>query len=59
VNSHILIELDKSIISLAEVVLMGMFPEIDEKKTIANVKNYFDKDFQRLKAQTHMDLKSL
>ena len=38
---------------------MGMFPELNKRKTIANVKEYFEKDFPRLRARSHMNLSSL
>ena len=38
---------------------MGLFPELDEKKTIDNVKNYFKKEFPRLKARSHMNLTNI
>ena len=43
----------------AGAVLMGLFPELDEKKTIDNVKNYFKKEFPRLKARSHMNLTNI
>lgn len=36
-----------------------MFPELNKRKTIANVKEYFEKDFPRLRARSHMNLSSL
>ena len=38
---------------------MGIFPELNKRKTIANVKEYFEKDFPRLRARSHMNLSSL
>ncbi|AYE37792.1 hypothetical protein D1B17_03750 [Companilactobacillus zhachilii] len=38
---------------------MGLFPKLNKRKTIKNVKDYFEKDFPRLKARSHMDLSSL
>lgn len=38
---------------------MGMFPELDEKRTIKNVKYYFEHDFPRLKARSHMNIASI
>lgn len=36
---------------------MGLLlPDIDEEKTIKNVKNYFEHEFPRLIAQSHMSL---
>lgn len=54
-NSHKLIDVSKSIISLVEVVLVGMFSSINEKLTIANVKEYFEKDFPRLRAKANLN----
>ena len=42
-----------------EVVLVGMFPELDKKQTIKNVKYYFEHDFPRLKAHAHMNIASI
>ena len=36
-----------------------MFPELDEKRTIKNVKYYFEHDFPRLKARSHMNIASI
>jgi len=35
---------------------MGLFQEIDEYRTIKNVKYYFEHDFPRLKARAHMNI---
>jgi len=36
--------------------IVGLLPDIDEKKTIENVKNYFEHEFPRLIAQSHISL---
>ncbi|KRK61344.1 hypothetical protein FC68_GL001104 [Companilactobacillus farciminis KCTC 3681 = DSM 20184] len=39
------------------VCIVGLLlPDIDEEKTIKNVKNYFEHEFPRLIAQSHMSL---
>ena len=39
------------------VYIVGLLlPDIDEEKTIKNVKNYFEHEFPRLIAQSHMSL---
>jgi len=38
---------------------MELFQEIDEYKTIKNVKYYFEHDFPRLKARAHMNIASI
>lgn len=38
---------------------MGLFPELDENQTIKNVKYYFEHDFPRLKARSHMNISSI
>lgn len=38
---------------------MGLFPELDEDQTIRNVKYYFEHDFPRLKARSHMNIASI
>ncbi|MFC6324024.1 ArpU family phage packaging/lysis transcriptional regulator [Companilactobacillus baiquanensis] len=35
---------------------MSLFPEIDETETINNVVEYFERDFPRLIAQSHLNL---
>jgi len=40
-------------------VSMELFQEIDEYKTIKNVKYYFEHDFPRLKARAHMNIASI
>lgn len=47
----------KSIISLWGLYIVGLLlPDIDRRKTIDNVKNYFDHEFPRLVAQSHVSL---
>ena len=41
------------------VVSMELFQEIDEYRTIKNVKYYFEHDFPRLKARAHMNIASI
>jgi len=38
---------------------MGIFSKLNKRKTIQNVKEYFEKDFPRLRARSHMNLSSL
>lgn len=38
---------------------MGLFPELDEDQTIKNVKYYFEHEFPRLKARSHMNIASI
>lgn len=39
--------------------LMDLLPELDEKQTIDNVRYYFENEFPRLKARSHMDITSI
>ncbi|HCD08222.1 MAG TPA: hypothetical protein DEQ50_08210 [Lactobacillus sp.] len=36
--------------------IVGLLPDIDRRKTIENVKNYFEHEFPRLIAQSHISL---
>lgn len=38
---------------------MGLFPELNKKETIDNVKYYFNEEFPRLKARAHMNIASI
>ncbi|CAJ1179684.1 hypothetical protein CPR19088_GLDEOEPO_01359 [Companilactobacillus paralimentarius] len=38
---------------------MGLFPELNEEETLKNVKYYFEHEFPRLKARSHMNIASL
>lgn len=38
---------------------MGLFPDLNEKETIDNVKYYFNEEFPRLKARAHMNISSI